>query len=187
MKFKKIIAITVVVIAGIGFLISQGYYPVAIVGSDIISAAAVKKNGDVALRYFHALNTINGSSEDLNTPEVLKEIKRGMISQLIEDNIIYDKAKELVGKDLSGIADKKVNDVLSQAGAKDMAEEVYGISLGDFSRYVLYPQAYREIVEDRIFLGGGDFNAWLSEAKKNSKVTILLSSFAWKDGDVALK
>ena len=49
MNFKKIAAILIVIIAGLGFLISQGYYPVAVVNSDLISARSVKWNGDLAL------------------------------------------------------------------------------------------------------------------------------------------
>lgn len=190
MILKKSIAISLILII-IGVVIfafiQGGYYPVAVVNFHLINAKTFNKYYSNALNYFQ--NAFTGNKEKLKEAAVMKEIKRAALNKLIEDYLIYKEAKEKAGRDLKPIAEKKIAAILDlkdKEQFENAVKKLYGFNLEDFKNAVLFPQAYKEILEGRMNLNNENYDEWLAKAKKKAVVLILLSGFRWDGVELKL-
>lgn len=177
-----------IIFAGLAayYLIHFGYYPVAMVNSDLISAKTLNEEFAAALRYYSA--ALKGKDRiNIESREFRREIRRATLSDLIDKSLIYKEAKNRVGNDLDNLVNNKIDQQLvNRKNVEDAAKLLYGLNLADFRELVLIPQARKEILEGRLFLEKKDFDSWLSEAEKNAKVFIITPEFYWNSGTLKL-
>lgn len=172
---------------GLYYFVHFGYYPVAIVNTDIISAKELFEEHAVAHRYY--LGVLGKNREaDLNSEEVAKELRRAALNNLIEQSLIHKELKRRVGRDLDSLIANKINiSEERQDKIEEAAKAIYGIDFANFKQLILVPQAKKEILEGRLFLEKEDLAKWLENEYKNSKVFILTPEFYWASNRVELR
>lgn len=186
-KIKVIISVVVLIGALVAILIAGGFYPIAFVGGRFITWHNLKHSCEVAFHYYKvASRNDENSLETLNKPENIQEINRAVLDKLIEDKIILKGLESI--PNASQIVKNKVDEALKQsANLKEAVNTLYGVNLDDFTGLTLYPQARKEVLEGRLTLENKNFDDWLKEAKKETKVRILLNGFIWDGEKVVFK
>ena len=61
---------------------------------------------------------------------------------------------------------------------------MYGLEWPDFKERVLLPQAYREILEGRMFLNNENFNDWLAKERASARVIVFMPGLKWENGSI---
>jgi len=187
---KLIILISSAVAIIIIVIISAKLYPIAFVGWQPVIYGDFNKNYNSAVFYYtKAISTYNKSNTDIiNSSEVRNEIKRAGLEALIEDILILNELKKIFSSsELKNQIDKNVTAAIQGKDIKKEIETLYGLSVSEFTKYFLKPQARREILEARLRLENGSFDQWLANAEKQAKIMIFLPGFEWKDGTVIIK
>ena len=174
-------------IAAISF-ISYGYYPVAIVNGHFITAKLFANDYAIASAYYQNI-IVKSYGNSSSTAGVLtsSEIQQSVLTGLIENVLIEDGARKEMGGDLNRLVNEKVSKATDIDGIDKAVKSVYGMSLDDFKKEILVPQAERDVLTGSLFLKGQKIEDWLSEAKKSSKVMILSGTFYWNGESVASK
>src|SRR3989344_6998386 len=178
MAYRFFVAIFLIIIGsglGLYFVIHNGFYPVAFVNFHMISAHNLDQNYNAAIRYFNnALLTYGSNPEILKESESKTEIKRAALNKLIVDWLVFGETKKRLGADLDQITEKIISQELTNPRLEEAVKEIYGLTLEDFKKHVLLAQAYREILEGRMFSEKQDFNKWLENVTQEARVIILI-------------
>jgi len=190
MKLRSAIIIFIVLL-GVGtlayFLPDSKVVPVAMVDYNSISQSELKEMSDSAYAYTsNLLKTYGGNDEELRSPENRREIRRATLEQLIEDRLIQKELENRIGNDLDLIVKTKIEPFVNDQNIKEAASTLYGISFKDYQRIFLVPQAKRDILEGRLFIENSDLRTWLEMARKEAKVIIFTTEFAWNENGVKL-
>jgi len=191
------------VIIGLGtaaiYFVSAGYYPIAIVSGDIITANTFMSNYETASAYYvNFLKTYGSTSspqvtstQDISssTPQTLtpSQIQKSVLAGLIENILIEKGARKEMGKELERLVGEKVSQAVEVPEIEKAVRTIYGLSLDDFKRDILVPQAERDILTGSLFLKGQRIEDWLTAEKKSVSVVILSGKFYWDGEDVAEK
>jgi len=193
MTFSKSVGLFIIFIA-VGLFsylgVSIGYYPAAIVNADVITARTLEGDLLAAYTYFKNAALVYGvDPNSLDTDASITELKRATLDKLITDKIILEELKNRINKnEFNSIAEKNINNLLEDNDTiLEAAEKLYGLDVTAFKKIVLLPQAYKEILEGRMYLENEDFNKWLTEAKKDAWIVILNPNLVWQGGEVKIK
>lgn len=179
--FKYVGLLIAVMAVFLAFLYITKLYPVAIVNGDYITARNYEVNLDVAVNYAKGIAGDKAENQEMiESVEFKKETQRSVLESLVEARLISDYLdKNIKAKDLKAIIENKIK---SAIGGKDVAKgiaKLYGLSVSDFEKLVLIPQAKYEIIEGRFMIENKNFSEWIKEAKQTAKVTIYISGFKW--------
>jgi hypothetical protein len=191
MSFKKSIAIFALMMSvGIGsyFMVRERLYPAAVVNLGIITEKEVGRDSLAAYNYFKNNLLVSGTDPTvLDTPEYQVEIRRAALDKLISDSLIYKELSSRFKNDFIDAAERNVGQFISSNENLEMGAKIlYGLDLPEFKERILLPQAYREILEGRMFLADEDFENWLTTARSEAKVLIISPIFSWEDGRVVI-
>jgi len=185
-QFKPYLIFSSFIIVGllIFALISQGFYPIATVGSKIITAHTFwqKYQTDSAYYQNFAKSLESNLSDEKVIPPTADDFKRSALTQLIENIIINEGAKKELGGDLDILVENKLKKIPADEKFKNSVQAAYGANFSDFINDFMIPLAKQEILSGRLFLKGEDFDEWLIKAKSETKVKIFSSDFLW-DGE----
>ncbi len=189
-KKKLIILISSAVFILAIALISFKLYPIIFVGWQPVIYGDFNKNYNSAVFYYaKAISTYNKNNADIiNSLEVRNEIRRAGLEAVIEDILISNELKKIFSS--SEVNSQIDKNVIAAIGGKDVKKEMetlYGLSVSEFTKYFLKPQARKEILEARLRLENINFDEWLASTEKQAKVMIFLPGFEWKDGTVMVK
>jgi len=186
---KKLIIFSALTAGIIIILILFGVYPIAFVGISPIMVNDYNRNYSTSLNYYEkALETYAQDSQVLKADEARQEIKRAVLDNLIEDILIdRELRKEIKRNDLNTLVENKINEISEGQIADKAIETLYGFSLSEFKKRVLEPQAKKEILENRLFLAGIDFDGKIKDIKAQARVNIFLSGFEWNGEEVVVK
>ncbi len=172
---KTIISI-LIILAAIGLaLVLQGYYPIAFVNWRPIFAKSLDTNYAVALNFYKSqLN----NNEIFNSSVAQEEIKRAVLTSLIEGKIIDSEIIKKIGKREfeKRIAEKlsKIDFDLSSDKTKEGIKLIYGLSAEQLKEIVLTEQVKREIAMELFGSPDKGLNDWLGEKFKSSNIKILI-------------
>lgn len=183
---KKLIIFSASAAGIIVVLILFGVYPIALVGISPIMVNDYNGNYSTSLNYYEkALETYAQDSQVLKADEARQEIKRAVLDNLIE-NILIEKElkKEIKQKDLNALVENKIKEISESQITDKAIETLYSFSLSEFKERVLKPQAKKEILEDRLFLAGIDFDERMKSVRSQTKVMIFLTGFEWNGEEV---
>lgn len=192
MSFRTSIILFIIFMAAGGgaYLAARnGFYPIAAANFDIITAKNLEKDSAAAYRYFqNALLTSGSDPRQLEKPESRKEIRRAVLDKLIIDVLIHQKLESEFKDEFEGIAEKNINQFIqNNKNVEQGAKLVYGLEWPDFKERILLPQAYKEILEGRMFLNNKNFSDWLAEEKALARVLVFAPDLEWKDKMVKIK
>ena len=187
-----IFAFLIVMLAGFSsyILISSGYYPIAVVNLEVVTAREVERDFGAAYRYFeNAVLTYGSDAKRLAAPETRKEIWRAALDKIIGDSLVYKELRRrFPGSEYQPVADRKISQFLEDnKSVEEAAKTLYGLDLAAFQQRLLLPQAYRAILEGRMDLIREKFEDWLKNSRAQAKVWILTPELKWEDGQVKLK
>ncbi|MBI4085356.1 MAG: SurA N-terminal domain-containing protein [Candidatus Liptonbacteria bacterium] len=179
------------IIFGIGtsavFLVSSGYYPVAIVNGHFIPAKSFAHDYSIASTYYKNLLKAGNASSSAQTSLTEDQIGQSVLSQLIENALIDGGVRKEVGGNLNKMIDEKVNQAIAFPDAEKAISAFYGITLEDFKKDILVPQAKRDILTGNLLLKGEKIDDWLQTAKKSSSVIVLSGRFYWDGENVGVR
>lgn len=184
MNYKPYIIFVSIMAAGICavFLVSQGYYPVAMVQNSFVSERTFNEEYQAASLYYKNAMKTYGSLLNQSSTLSDMDIEVSVMDQIIEDRIIRDKAQKEVGGDLGELINSKVGKYASDENLAKAATALYGLNIKSFMANILVPQATREILTGRLSLRGEKIDEWLVSAKKSARVVIFSPQFRW-DGE----
>ncbi len=169
-------------------IVRLGFYPVAMVNFNVITAAEMEKNAVATENYFRNLSLLYGSDSDaMDKEESRKEIRRAALDKLISEVLIYE---ELSGRveNFQLIAENKIREALNEKEKLDDGiKKLYGLTILEFKNQVLLPQAYQEILEGRLFLKNENFKAWLDDSRVKARIFILVPDLMWSDKLIKLR
>lgn len=179
--FKLVGLLIAIIIVLLIFLYITKLYPVAIVNGDYITARNYEVNLDVAVNYAKGIAGDKAENQEMiESVEFKKETQRSVLESLVEARLISDYLdKTIKAKDLKAIIENKIKNAI---GGKDVAKgiaKLYKLSVSDFEKLVLIPQAKYEIIEGRFMIENKNFSEWIKEAKQTAKTTIYISGFKW--------
>lgn len=200
-KYKLYIVFLVIIGLGTAaiYFVSAGYYPVAVVNGNIITANTFINNYDTAsvyygnfLKTYGSANSQQASSTEAevsSTPPILtpSQIQKSVLAGLIENILIEKGARQEMGKDLDRLVAEKVSQAVEVPEIEKAVRTIYGLSLNDFKKNVLVPQAERDILTGSLFLKGQKIEDWLAAEKKSSRILIFSGKFYWDGENVISK
>ena len=189
-KIKFIFIILIILIIGIiCWLIFSGNYPVVIINWRIITMKNFNEDFTASLNYYEKTQKVyGGDSQLLRSEEVKNEIKRALLTSLIEDVLIDGELrKEVKSADLERMVNNKIDNIKQDENTKKAAEILYGFSYEIFEEKVLAPMAKKEILGGRLYLNSKNIDDYLKEVRKKAKIIILLPGFDWNGKEVIIR
>lgn len=189
MKLRKFLFLFCV-ITGVALVVSYKLYAanlaIAIVNGVKISerdfAIAVTGN----LNYYKNAARTYGDDRDFSSPELLLELKRATLEQLIVNALIAREVRTRLGDSYATVIANKIRGAESNQDFKSAATAIYGLSYRELKEQLLVPMAEAELLEGKLFLEKLTLEDWVAGAKENAQVTILDQGFSWsKNGVVA--
>ena len=171
-----IILIITIIIVIVAYLILSGFYPVALVNFNSISAHEWEANLTAAYAYYQ--KTSNNSLSNA----AQKKIQRVILCKLIREEIIHQELTNRVkNSELAAIIDNKVKNFTADSQTPELVKNFYGLSMERFDK-LLIPVAEEEILGGRLFIENKNLSEWLKENRKKARLIILLPDFSW-DGE----
>ena len=164
-------------------LIRIGWYPIALVNSQLVWGSTVEKEYASAIKYYsQMLHTYKG--EDVSKKQIKKikqEIRQATLDKIIEKIIISNNSSELIGEKKPKLIAAKVKKYLQDPKLKAAASALFNLSFNDFKTVILIPQAERELLEEQFSSENRDFNNWLKNQKKKAKVYLFTKEYTWTE------
>jgi len=181
-----------VVAVGVHTLITQGWYPAAIVNGKFIGARSFGEAvASVNQYYEQALKTYAPETKEENKGISPTEVKRATLDKMIENELISHELKAMVGNEVPLLVQQKINALGTLSGAEfeSAVKTLYGLTPARFRALVLEPQAREEILERKISaeLNNSDFQTFLSDLRQKASVRILISDLYWENGKVVAR
>ncbi|MEK7560428.1 MAG: hypothetical protein AAB539_00535 [Patescibacteria group bacterium] len=160
-------------------LVITGWYPVARVNGRIITYARWTRLESAATR----MASIDAQSTG-GAGTAVAEAQRNTLTFLIENILIASEGKTIV-PDLAAKSRARVRDATREASTLGQsAEMTFGLNRRDFEKFILIPQAMREILEEELTAQKKDFDAWFTDVKQNASVDVFFVPFAWDGTEI---
>ncbi|TSC88841.1 MAG: Uncharacterized protein G01um10143_738 [Parcubacteria group bacterium Gr01-1014_3] len=167
------------------YLVHFGYYPVAFVNAKMILARSM--NNDFVAAYQYYGNILGAQGTDVKSEGFKRELHRQLLNRAIDNILINGGLKTIVGNDLAQLVENKLSAPnLQSPELAESVESLYGVSLSEFRKMVLVPQAEREVLEGRLTLQKKELAVWLTDARALARVMILLPSLSWNGKEVVV-
>lgn len=165
-------------------LISRGYFPALLVNGEIVSERDYEKSISAVVNYYQAAGK---TYQGINIEEVLKnkdEVKKLALEQLVENTLIEQGLADRLGGNLDQAVSNKLSDLKQNQKFSQAASAIYGVSFDDFMNLFMRPIAERELLDGKLLIEKTNIDAWLTNAKLQARVTILLPSYSWNGVEV---
>lgn len=173
-----IIIFFVILSSGFGFLylVKKGWYPVAIINSEIIWGYNLRKEAGAAEHYYQ--QALSAYEKDGAKNTNYKQIVVSVLENIIERRLISEALKQKMDP-IEFMA--SINDSIAPYAEKPNLEQaalaLYGLNLADFYELVVLPQAEKELLEKLLQKEGMSYSDWLSQAKKSARIILLTKEF----------
>jgi len=174
---------------GAAYLIRLGFYPIAIVDGQMISAKIFEEAAGSARHYFNQVANTYLKKEDRDRiPAIREEIRRATLDKLIENTLVYKALTDSADIDVNAVVENRLNGLKTQKPDFEKAvSTLYGLTVSRFTELVLVPQAQQEILEERVKDEAADFSDWIKAVRKKSKVYVLARGLYWNGTEVLMK
>lgn len=155
-------------------LLESGFYPAVLAPKFIITSRQFDKVVASSLFYYQKTFSVYATSAPINESGFQKEIKRAVLDKLIEDKITDEiLIKKLGHKELKRLVDEKITNLAINNEVAKASQVLYNLSLEDFKKLVLIPQAKTEIAKEQ--------GINLEEIRKSYQPIILIPDFYWQN------
>lgn len=194
MRFStSLIVFSLLVALGVSayVFVNSAYYPIAFVNFRPITAGAYDEEFKAAFTYYsQALATYvpKEGEEPVDVEKLRRDLRVATLNDLIENALVEEELKSRVGKELPALVDKKLLSVnLDKKELPAAVKNLYGLSVEEFRRLVLIPQARREILASRLTEEQKVYETWIGEVKEKARVAILVEGIAWNGREAVSK
>jgi len=187
-KYKPYILFLIFIAVGIVaiWIVSVGYYPIASINGNLISARTFWRTYEAGSQYVKNIATVSmEENEPINISVI--QIKQSVLTQIVENVIIKDAVEKELGDDLKNMLQEKIDILEKDSDLQDATKKIYGLNFSDFREMILAPLARQEILIGRLFLKNQTINDWMKEMKTNAKVKIFSSQFYWDGNEVRVE
>ena len=186
-RYKTYLLFTAIVFTGlaIAFFAMGGYYPIALVNGNLVSARTFSREYAAADAYYRRVIQTYGAQALGPAALAPSDIRALVMEKVVEDALIENAARREVGADLSALVENKLSELSADGELAKAASTLYGLNKADFRNFVLVPQAERDILSGRLFLKGEKFDDWLTQAKQSANISIFSNQFRWTPQGVA--
>lgn len=188
MKYKPYIIFSTLIAFALFliFAISTGIYPILSVNGELIFAKTFWKNYQAGSTYYQYVKQNLVDSSDINEITA-DDIKRSVLTQLVENKLIEEGARKEVGKEFDSLIKEKIATLNKDPNIDKATKIFYNLSFADFEKEILTPIANQEILVGRLFLKGQKIESWLEESKKSSQIKVFSGEFFWDGQEIKLK
>ena len=171
------------------YLIRLGFYPIAVVDGQMISARIFEEAAGSARHYFNQVANTYLKPEDRDRiPEIGEEIRRATLDKLIENILVYKALADASDIDVNTVVEDRLNSLKTQTPDFEKAvSALYGLTALRFQDLFLVPQARQEILEERVKNEAADWSDWIKAVRKKSKVYVFARGLYWNGSEVLIK
>ena len=163
-----------------------GLYPVARVNGEFVLYRTYGERAN-GMERFETKNRMVSGGDSL-TQEEQQEIQRIILQSLVAERIFEQYTEEHTA--LSGVG--KAADVVVERTLKDAdpdvlpqaTKEVYGWSLEEFSKHVLYPRAFQNELKNAIESSGVSFEEFEKTQLTNAEISLYTVPWKWENGQL---
>lgn len=181
---RTIILLFLAVVGAVAaYAVFRGAYPIAVVDGTTISNEMYESKYSAALSYYRSALATYAGAAAFGAAE-RRELRRAVLEGLIEEALVHEELLRREPKELGAVVENKIAKALEDPDFPGAARTLYGLTGEGARRYLLVPQAEREILEGRLFLENRELDAWLAAAKQAARVTLLVPGFSWNNGGV---
>ncbi len=185
-RYRVYIFFSIIIATGLGaiFFVSQGYYPIAVVDGNFISAKRFAAEYTAVFIYNENLLKTS-SSTPLDSKSLSPEdLQLTVMNGIIEKVLISRGAKDESGKEFDYLVQNKLDKFFKEMGSENVSASLYGLSNNEFEDNVLVPRAEKEILAGRLYFQGEKIEDWLRKAKAAASVIIFSPRFGWNGQEV---
>ncbi len=187
---KKRIGIAIVAVAvaaGAAFLF--GLFPVARVAGATIWFRTFDGRAN-ALERFEEKSKAIADGKALTEDERLN-LRRVVLRNMIAEEVLRRYAEEhFAAGEIIGAADTLVETTLKTADPDLLpraTEELYGWDVDEFRRNVLFPQAFQNVLQERMKKSGEEYVAFVTEELTQADVRLYFVPWRWEGGQLVDK
>lgn len=185
MKRSAGVILVIVAIFGLG-LFFTGLYPVARINEDIVLRRTFSERAKALIQFENRTRSrINGAEL---TEDEQRELERVVLENLIINTVLTQYIRHnFTETDLFIEAELRVEEALSSADADVLpraTSELYGWSVDEFKKNVLFPQALMTVLEERVSVDNSNFKEFVREQLVYSDVSLYLIPWKWQNGEV---
>ncbi len=159
------------------YTVHYGWYPIASVNGELVLAHDYYKIINSGfIFYTNALATyqkVNLKISDAGN--LYQNIAKTSFDKLIEQKLISHEFSLRNGSEVNGLVDKKLSRVKNDS-LKEPVAKLYGLTMSEFRKFILEPEAKRELLIEDFKINNEDFGVWLDAAKKNASLRIFIPS-----------
>jgi hypothetical protein len=182
-KPLKIILVVVFVAFILAVLISAGYYPIAIVNGNFITAHQFRINYGAAYNYYQKAAKLYNSTSTFN----VNNFQAAIFSQLVDNVLIENELKKELGGNFNLVLNNKLKDINESQNLEKEVTQIYGVNYSTFKQEVFIPEAEKDILTGRLFLNGQKLDDWLKNARNSAHIIVLSPNFYWDGQEMKSK
>ena|SRR3989344_472655 len=178
------VAVVALLFASVVFAYGTELYPVAVVDGSPVWMRTWNQMIGAVEKFTNADRALRGESPlDFSFPEnarLLNDIRRNTLTYIIEDKIIlkegsnfFDGFGSLTGEEVQKIMNASARD------PKEIARDVYGMSIDEYKALILAPQARRSALSRVLQSRDRTLEDWLIEMKIKKSVKLYFTGYRW--------
>ncbi len=178
------VAVIALLFASAAFMYGTQLYPVAVVDGSPVWMRTWERMINAVEQFTNADRASRGESPlDFFLPEnarIQSDIRRNTLTYIIEDKIISKEGSNFIdgfgsftGEEVQKIIRTSVRD------PKEIARDVYGMSIDEYKALILAPQARRSALAGALQSRGRTLEDWLIEMKIKKSVKLYFISYRW--------
>ncbi len=161
---------------GTFYLVRQGWYPVAIINSEIIWGYNLDKEARVA-EYYYQQSLTTSEKEGLKNNNN-KQVRVAVLKNIIERKLVSDALRQKLNNiELTASINNIISPYLENPNLEQAAVALYDLNLADFYKLIVIPQAEKELLLKQLQEEGVSYSDWLSQAEKSAKIILLTKDF----------
>lgn len=178
------VAFIALFLASAVFMYATELYPVAVVDGSPVWMRTWERMINAAEKFTNAERQARGESPlDFSLPEnkrISNDIRRNTLTYIIEDKIISEEGNNFIDG-FGSSAGEEVQKILNASARdpKEIARDVYGISVDEYKALILAPQARRSVLRGALESRGRTLDEWLYEMKIKKSVKIYFTEYRW--------
>ncbi|KKW18577.1 MAG: hypothetical protein A2131_01055 [Candidatus Sungbacteria bacterium GWC2_49_10] len=178
------VALIALFFASAAFAYGTRLYPVAVVDGSPVWMRTWERMIDAAEKFTNADRALGGESPlDFSLPEnarIQSDIRRNTLTYIIEDKIISEEGSNFIDG-FGSFTSEEVQKIMraSVRDPKEIARDVYGVSLDEYKALILAPQARRNALAGALQSRGRTLDDWLYEMKIKKSVKLYFTSYRW--------
>lgn len=178
------VALIALFFASAAFMYGTRLYPVAVVDGSPVWMRTWERMIDAVEKFTNAERALGGELPfDFSLPEnarISSDIRRNTLTYIIEDKIISGEGSNFIDG-FGSFTGEEVQKIMraSTRDPKEIARDIYGMSIDEYKTLILAPQARRSALRRTLESRGRTLDEWLYEMKIKKSVKLYFTEYRW--------